>query len=782
MCPAAARFDDPIAHTSTLGNLLKMAGSMVVGMAVGFALGALATAAVAGVIASGGLLAAALPFIIGFGVSLAMQASGLNDLIDNLVGQAVDALFPPVVEGKILTGSTDVFINDTKSARAAAPPSPLDNVQCSKHPNPPPMIAQGSDSVFINGLPAARVDDQITCGGKISAGSPDVFIYGGTVTVRDIADERPWWLAALGFAVGVALALCRGKLNWSSLKSTLPCLLGNMGASMAGTYVGQWLRTNVGNPVNVITGGKVLGGEEELDFTLPGPLPITWQRYYSSHDARTDSLFGPGWSVRYSVELKVTRAPDGTVHELAYYDEDGRVICFPAVPEGESLFSIPEGICLTCTEGGHYVVESVDGLFRDFGPADSARNAALKLLRLEDRNGNWISLRYDDRGRLHQMADSCGRLLGFRYDVEFPQRVRAVQLIQGAEGEPAETLVQYRYSPWGELAEVLDRTGQRTRHFAYQDGLMTEHMLPGGLRCFYRWQGRGAEARVSHHWTEDGESYELTYDTRRRTTTVVDQLGRVQHWEWNADGQPTVYTDAVGQVWRLEWNEHRQLVQFTDPTGAVTRYKYDPAGRRVSVTDALDQVQFTEWNERFGKPTLEVDAAGNAWRYEYDAQGNLSVETDPDGHSTEYHYDHRGLPHTITDARGGHTLLAWNRRGQLVSHTDCSGKTTHFAYDSRGNLAGVTDALGNRTAYISDTLGRVSEIVLPDGGRQQFEYDTHGRIRQVIDTRQRTTRYERNARGLLTRRVDAQGKSVRFGYDQAHRLRELVNPNGERYG
>ncbi|MEJ7804734.1 MAG: hypothetical protein WKG03_02275, partial [Telluria sp.] len=106
-----------------------------------------------------------------------------------------------------------------------------------------------------------------TCGGTIAEGSTDVFVGGGTMTVREINDEKPWWITALGVGIGVALTLCgRGKMNLSALKSALPCLMKNLGASLAGSYVGSQLRTTMGNPVNVITGGKVL--REQADFSL----------------------------------------------------------------------------------------------------------------------------------------------------------------------------------------------------------------------------------------------------------------------------------------------------------------------------------------------------------------------------------------------------------------------------------------------------------------------------------------------------------------------------------
>ncbi len=782
MCSAAARFSDPISHTSTAASALKMLGSLVVGAVIGAAVTALVVAAAVATVATGGLGLVAV-LAIGFVVSAAMEGSGLNAFIDRTIDHAVDSVMPPVIEGKIVSGSPDVNINSLKAARAAAP-SMLDVVACAKHASgPPPMIAQGSNNVFINSQPAARVNDKITCGGTIAGGSPNVFIGGGTLTVRDIDDERPWWLTALGVGIGVALTLCgRGKMNWSALKSALPCLGMNMAASMAGSWVGHQIKTAIGNPVNVITGGKVL--QEEPDFSLPAALPLDWARFYSSHDGRSEGLFGPGWSVAWEVQLRLERDPANQLCALHYTDEQGRLISFPPVAPGTSHFSIAEGYYLICTEAGQYLVESVDGIYRDFGVPAAGFVGVCKLQRLEERNGNWHALRYDAHNRLYRINDAVGRRLALAYDPIHPKRVAAITLAKGFAAEPAEVLVQYRYSALGELAEVVDRTGQTIRRFAYSQGsqgLMSEHSAPQGLHCYYQWQGTGTSARVIRHWTDDGESYQFEYDLTRQNSTVVDQSGRSQHWQWNGDCQPTSYTDGEGHVWQYTWNEYRQLLTLTDPLQAVTRCEYDEQGRLSTTINALEQLEKTAWHDRFDLPLFEIDAAGNRWAYEYDRQGNLTSVTDPLGHRTEHHYDQQGLLHTVRDARGGHSHYAWNVAAQITSHTDCSGQQTHFSYDARGALASVTDAAGNATHYQSDALGRVTEIITPDGSRQQFAYDALGRLITSIDANQRSTHYQRNRRGLLIERINAMGHVVRFRYDAAQRLSQLQNENGESY-
>ncbi|MCL1961205.1 MAG: DUF6531 domain-containing protein, partial [Desulfovibrionaceae bacterium] len=67
-------------------------------------------------------------------------------------------------------------------------------------------------------------------------------------------------------------------------------------------------------PVIIATGVKIL---DQSDFTLPGPLPLVWQRYYRSSDRRPGWL-GWGWSVPLAVELAL--AYEG----IHYYDPKGR--------------------------------------------------------------------------------------------------------------------------------------------------------------------------------------------------------------------------------------------------------------------------------------------------------------------------------------------------------------------------------------------------------------------------------------------------------------------------
>jgi RHS repeat-associated protein len=820
----AARMGDALSHTSMMADIL----GGVLEVAANIAITAVATAAVVAAtgitVATGGLGCFLLGAVVGTIVGLAMSKTGADKGLSNLCESFSNALFPPTVQANILTGSTNTLTNNIPAARAAgaisshvapagteleepapepeasyldmaesffsqmwrptvatpapgAEPKPLDLVTCMKHPPmPPQFLAEGSEKVTINGQPAVRSGDRSTCDATVvSSGliSSNVTIGGGSVVVREIRSGKT---PGVGLAVTALLMLKGGK---GKFFSKLPCMLIGGATSMAvSSAMGAMANAAMGssNPVHAATGAKVLGGDDELDFVLPGILPIDWQRFYNSRDERTGSLFGAGWSVPYEVCVDIQPHPDGG-ETLVYTDEQGRPIDMGSIPLGGAVFSAGEGLAVRRHLNGQLLIESDDGLYRLFEP--SANPALLRLSQLGDRNDNRIHVDYDEAGRLIRLRDT--------FDLVQVELIRdqghVMRLERLYPDQRREVLVSYDYDTAGNLALVRDATGQVQRRFSYDSGRrMVEHQLPTGLRCFYEWALVDClEWRVVRHWTDEGDAYQFDYDLKAGLTRITDGLQRVSSRHWNTQHQIVRYSDNLGQTWLFEWNDERQLLSATDPLGGRYEYSYDEAGNLIGESDPLGRSDSILWLEHWALPLMETDAADNSWQYRYDPRGNCIAETDPLGYVTQYRYDAHGQPVEIIDTTGKSKKLRWNPFGQLVEHIDCSGYPTRFSYDERGYLQVITDALGERTLFIHDAQGRLLSSQLPDGRTEHYQRDVSGQLLGYTDPAGDTTLYQYNRRGQVSQRTDAHGRQVQFGYDSYGRLQALINENGERY-
>jgi RHS repeat-associated protein len=593
------------------------------------------------------------------------------------------------------------------------------------------------------------------------------------VVVREIRSGKT---PGVGLAVTALLMLKGGK---GKFFSKLPCMLIGGATSMAvSSAMGAMANAAMGssNPVHAATGAKVLGGDDELDFVLPGILPIEWQRFYNSRDERTGGLFGAGWSVPYEVCVEIRPHPEGG-ETLVYTDEQGRPIDMGSIPLGGAVFSAGEGLAVRRHLNGQLLIESDDGLYRLFEP--SANPALLRLSQLGDRNDNRIHVDYDEAGRLIRLRDT--------FDLVQVELIRdqghVMRLERLYPDQRREVLVSYDYDTAGNLALVRDATGQVQRRFSYDSGRrMVEHQLPTGLRCFYEWALVDClEWRVVRHWTDEGDAYQFDYDLKAGLTRITDGLQRVSSRHWNTQHQIVRYSDNLGQTWLFEWNDERQLLSATDPLGGRYEYSYDEAGNLIGESDPLGRSDSILWLEHWALPLMETDAADNSWQYRYDPRGNCIAETDPLGYVTQYRYDAHGQPVEIIDTTGKSKKLRWNPFGQLVEHIDCSGYPTRFSYDERGYLQVITDALGERTLFIHDAQGRLLSSQLPDGRTEHYQRDVSGQLLGYTDPAGDTTLYQYNRRGQVSQRTDAHGRQVQFGYDSYGRLQALINENGERY-
>ncbi|WP_458723883.1 RHS repeat-associated core domain-containing protein [Pseudomonas brenneri] len=814
----AAREGDALLHSSmladVLGGVLEIAASVVVT--------ALATAAVAAAtgitLATGGLGCVVLGAVVGVVVGIGMSQTGADKGFSRLCESVANALFPPVADAFISSGSPDVFINGKPAARAAgkivsvvaasgdeaayldiaegffsqlwrptmatpavgAVPCPVDTVDCNKHPPMPGQyLAEGSSKVSINGQPAVRSGDRSTCEatvGKVKVSS-NVIIGGAPVVVREIRSGKT---PGAGLAVTALLALRGGGAKFFS---QLPCMVVGGLVSWGTSQVSNAITSAVvgsPNPVQSATGAKILDGEDDLDFALPGLLPIEWQRYYCSRDERRDGLFGASWSVAYEVCVDIDVHPEGG-DQLIYTDEQARRIDMGVIPLGGAVFSAGEGLSVRRHSNGQLLIESVDGRYRLFEPIPG-NPSHLHLSQLGDRNDNRILLDYDAQGRLSQLRDPFNDVrIELGYSQHWPGRVKHIERL--FPDHSRETLASYGYDTRGDLSDVRDATGNIQRRFAYDSGQrMVEHQRPTGLRCFYQWACvDDREWRVMRHWTDEGDDYQFDYDLPAGITRITDGLQRVSTRKWSPQYLITEYTDNLGHTWQFDWNDERQLLGATDPQGGQWRFGYDESGNLCCTQDPLGRVDSTRWLEHWSLPLVETDAAGHCWQYRYDQRGNCISETDPLGHITRYRYDALGQVVEIIDATGKRKILRWNETGQLTEHVDCSGYPTRFEYDRRGHLHVVIDAAGERLRYQHDNQGRLLQTERPYGYIEQYLRDTSGQLIAYTDGAGHTTRYQYDRRGLVRQRVDAHGRQIEFRHDAYGRLQILANENGEKY-
>ncbi len=810
---AAARMADEIGHVGVWARLARVAlrvgsamveGALVAG-AVALALGVSVATFGCGAFILCGLVAG----VIG-------GATGWSDYKEKKIQEMTEDIGELDITGVLgINGASRVFINQREAMRAV-----LDAAVCSKHASlNPNRIAEGSDSVFIETGPAARKGDKLECSAQIATGSDNVIVGGNKTQYLEIADDKMWW--ETGAELGLAL------LGRGSLPGKLGCLALGTAVGMAGEVLGKSMRTAIGHPVNPATGGKVLDGAQDTDFHLPGLLPIEWRRFYSSHDHRLHTLHGKGWSTPYEVELHVRAPSNAGPGRLTYVNAQGRRIDMPWVEPGTMFFNTAEGFSLGCTAGGAYEVKDMDLLRYQFGhPTDATAGAdgasILRLQRVRNRTGQWVRLSYtqDAPQRLEKITDSLGRVLRLHYSLDSaeanPGRLRKLSLETGAPGESVGELAMYDYDAGGQVSAVQWRDGRTARRFQYADGLMTAHIDAAGFGCFYEWQAPGAadgpvsegiaagstwatptgrDRRVIRHWTSDGERYDISYraeDGARASgaaangnvpgqTWTTDQLGRTEHWSWDAHYNLTSYCNALGQTWGLEWSASRELLSATLPGGQTWCWQYDSSGLPILETEPLGRTTRTLWDTTWFEPLSIARPDGKAWCYEYDARGLCTLAIAPDGTATHYAWDGYGLLVQITDASGGAKKLRYDARGLLNSYTDCSGYTTRYAYDGVGHLQRVTDALGHVTSLGHSAMGELLNVGLPDGATQSWRYDAAGRLVSHTDAQPRTRHWAYTQRGQLHRQIDEEQRGIALTYDAAHRLSTLINENGQHY-
>ncbi|MDC0740845.1 RHS repeat-associated core domain-containing protein [Polyangium mundeleinium] len=640
--------------------------------------------------------------------------------------------------------------------------------------------ALGAGPVLINGLPAA------TAGTAVRILTPHQPTPPGVAFAPDDAADGEGTLISGsktvsigGFAAaraGSAVSTCSYPVNTpnasiiasSSVDVGGPEAVDGLAAVMAGirtkavsdaihgffritprTRISKLVCFLTGHPVDVMT-GEVL--TDHVDFELPGPLPLVFERNYYSRWEEPVGVLGPGWHHPFEVcvdegELLLhVRLPDG---RLAKHD--------PLEP-GESEWRAQDRYTLARDAGG-YTLTFADGTRYRCEPVPGAR-VSFPLASVSDRCGNAIVLQYRD-GQLHDVIDSAGRHLRFLMRGD---RLWAVRVLVKGDWQ---LLVRFRYHDDGFLAEVIDPAEQVLR-YEYNGGVLVKETNRNGLSFHFEYDWYHPWGYCTKTWG-DGGIYErkLTYHKYGFTCMVEDSRGGTTTYIGNGDGLVEREIDPMGIERWYEWNIDNRKSAEMDAHKNRTEWSYDERGNVVSIRDPLGHETRFAYNA-MNLPEEMVDAAGVAWRWSYDTRGVLVRETEPLGNVTRFFYDRRGLLVRIEGPLGRSLALAYDDQGNLV--------TGERVYDELGRLV-----RHGELRFCYGRAGHLERVERTDGTWVRMKRDGEGNVVERVDEGGRTWRYKYAGMNRLVEQVDPEGGVVQLGYDREEDLVSVTNERGEKH-
>jgi RHS repeat-associated protein len=521
--------------------------------------------------------------------------------------------------------------------------------------------------------------------------------------------------------------------------------------------------TTEGEPVDVATGAAV---DSEVDFALPGVIPLVFGRSYSTLRNQLSGSLGKGGWV-HTFEQWISR--EDTC--LSLRDGDGRDIWFAIPAPGETTFHRRERLELTADkQGGFHVYSLGTRLTRRFAALTSGGRAGLR--RIEDAWGNAIQLDYEGE-RLARIVDTAGRQVVLRGG----ERGRVQRVEIWAAGE-LHQWIDLAYHPEGELASVTDALGFAQRYAYDGHHRLVETTLKNGTRFWHRYDAETGWCVKT--WGEGGiHSVELYPDLRKRTT-LVGGTAEPKTYTWNDKGVVVRQATHDGSFVREKvFDDDLNLLAETNAAGETTRYTYDEHANPARALDAAGNE--TTWEYVGDRPLRRIAPGGLVTTYTHDARGELTDISYPSASGYTVAHDGRGRLSGVYATDG--QIFAYDHDDQhnLMAEADARGARTAYSHDPLGRPITRTDTLGRVTRIDYDRLGQPITITRPDGTRSHTEYDAMGAPSRVTDALGRETRLTHGGTGVLQRLVQADGHAYRFEYDASERLRKITNPRFEEY-
>ena len=605
-----------------------------------------------------------------------------------------------------------------------------------------------------------------------------------------------------------------------------------------------------------------LNVEEDDEHNVILQNPASWRIRFEFKPEQINVLDIRFWTAKFvndeeqdhselDFEVPTLQGVDPGNHTLLL-DGVGNYFWFPSiVPFDPSVYRLTQldgtvlrvhdkdGLLEVTKPDGNWIRVTPDGLLHSDGPGLTfTRDAANRIVRVEDPSSAALTYEYDSSGDLVKAIDADGVASSYDY---YPDHYLRDWSEPGRSGS-----VRNEYDDAGRIIATVDPLGNRMEltHDVAGNREIVRDRLGRAMVTEYDSVGRVISATaydgttVQHEYDvrgnlvllrdERGAEWRFEYDANNLQSAEVDPVGNRTTRSYDSRGNLLTITDPEGGTVTRTWSLDNRLLTETDPLGRTTERTYDAGGNLASIAYP-DTTTVTYERDQENRLVRQIDRNGQEHlyshdangriltktrlvprdglpptravsRYEYSPGGRITLEQRPDGSAVRTTYNEAGRE--LEEEVNGFltTVFAYDPMGRRVQYLDPDGKAQVREYDPNGRLTSVTDEAGHRSAIL-DPKGRITTLTLPDQTQIFIGYDPAGNVTSRTDARGKVwgyvydlagrkikdvlptggeTVYTYNGRDQVLTIQDPDGDLTQFEYDLAGFQRAVILPTGKR--
>ncbi|HCS2800220.1 TPA: RHS repeat protein, partial [Shigella flexneri] len=741
----AARQGDALLHTSfmadVLGAVLEVAANVVIDALIVGTTSLLATSV-------GITMGCTAVVLTGFVAGVAMVYTGVTEKVSEACSALANMLFPPQIEGYILTGSGDTWINSKPAARAAATAASRQDIEAQEAQ----AKAEQEEAQRQEDARTFRdvAGEYLEMAGAIAlAVNP---VTGPVLMSRALHDQlsteegrsemvdgvthfvSELWQPTVASAAPGSTPPPDDKIDCHKHPSSLTQFLAQKKAAFLDDPLGTALNLlNPGGMLETAFQGvnAVIGSISNL-FKGDDEPPAAEYIAEGARDVRINSQPATRSGARCTCEARVVNEPGNGAFVSPDVRIGGPLLVVRDIRSGRSQITLVATVALMFLRPGK-MLSKIACFAASVGMSMLTQKATSALPHPVNAATGAKYLADDDD-------------FDFSLPGHFPLDW---QRVYSSRDERTEGMFGQGWSVMYEVSLVCTPGSADENCMTFVSGmgrrLDMEAVLPGG--GFYS-PGEGLAVRRGEqgHWlisSDDGQCFLFEADPHHPQRQRLKMLG-----DRNSNCL-NLYYDDRGRIVEISGEQQRpcirlyyelaahprrvtQIYQHFPETAPLLlrRYSYDEAGHLNGVYDSTGHLLREFAYDENHCMTLHRQPGGEGYYYQWgwyegpdDAAWRVTGHHTDSGEQYRLAWDLAQRRLCVTDGLGRTRYHQWDAQNQVTAYQDEAGQVTTFRWsDEERLLLGMTDPQGGKWRYVYDLQGHITETHDPLGRVEQAQW------------------------------------------------------------